>query len=146
MPKSIFLETTEIPVSRSMGEITGMLAEAGAISVNTQFTLGRPSGLQFVLPTSQGQILYSLPVRVGALLSRLKGQLGPRSRKSDSDLEPQAERIAWRQLNAWVKAQLALIDLGMVEPGEVFMPYQLGAGGWTMWQEFQQRQLGPGKG
>jgi len=39
--------------------------------------------------------------------------------------ESQARRVAWRQILRWVQAQIALIETGMVELKEVFLPYIL---------------------
>jgi hypothetical protein len=47
-----------------------------------------------------------------------------RIKKSDS-IENKARRVAWRQVLAWVKAQFALIECGMVDRVEVFLPYAI---------------------
>jgi hypothetical protein len=39
---------------------------------------------------------------------------------------------------AWVKLQMALIELGMVEYAQVFLPYLKGEGGLTMWDAAKQ--------
>ncbi len=57
----------------------------------------------------------------------------------------QAERTAWRQVLRWVEAQMAMIDAGMTQTQEVFMPYAVipGTDNKTMFQawESQQKQL-----
>lgn len=37
----------------------------------------------------------------------------------------QAHRTAWRIVKEWVVAQMALIETGMVDMEEVFLPYML---------------------
>lgn len=39
--------------------------------------------------------------------------------------EKQVRMTAWRQIFGWIKAQLALIETGMVSFVEVFLPYML---------------------
>ena len=53
----------------------------------------------------------------------------------------QAERIAWRQMFWWLKAQLALVDMGMVESAEVLMPYMLAPDGRTFFDTYKPRML-----
>lgn len=143
--KALFLEHTVIPATRSIAEITAMLAEAGATAVNQQYAAGRVVGLAFAIQAKDGVRVFQMPVRTMAVQARLQDELGPRSRKTEQEIAKQAERIAWRQLAVWAKAQLAIIELGMVETEEVFLPYLLGDGGRTMWEDFSQiRQIGPG--
>lgn len=37
----------------------------------------------------------------------------------------QARRVAWRILKDWIEAQIALLESGMVEMEEIFLPYML---------------------
>lgn len=50
-----------------------------------------------------------------------------------ADFKP-AERVVWRQLLRWIQSQLAMIDTGMVEATEVFMPYIQVEPGLTLWE------------
>jgi len=145
-PKTIFLETTVIPAVRSIGEITGMLAEAGATSINQQFDNRRITGLSFSIQTAHGPAYFQIPARTAAVQKKLREQLGPRTRKTDAELAVTAERIAWRQLAVWCKAQLAIIDLGMVQTEEVFLPYLIGAAGRTVWEDFSRQKALPAPG
>lgn len=54
----------------------------------------------------------------------------------------QAERTAWRQVLRWVEAQMALIDAGMTQTHEVFMPYAVipGTKDQTMFQAWESQQ------
>ena len=84
---------------------------------------GTITALRFVLPIGKGgSALFSLPVRKDALVQELRGD------------KAQAERTAWRQLLRWVEAQLAMIDVGMVEATEVYAPYMTTADGRTLYQ------------
>src|SRR3990167_5648649 len=62
----------------------------------------------------------------------------------------QAERGAWRNVMAWVKAQLALVEIGMVSVTEVFLPFMLVGSQETLYNRMLQeglhgvKALGPG--
>lgn len=49
----------------------------------------------------------------------------------------QAEKVAWRILKDWVEVQMALIDIGMVQFEEVFMPYIEVDNGQTIYQRLE---------
>lgn len=130
---TIFKETTKVPVARSLGEIVAFLRKAGAMSVTQTFDeSGGVISLRFSLPLAGQMVWFSLPCRANAVYAMLKKGQG-RSRTSDADLKAQADRIAWRHLHAWTQAQLALIETGLVETEEVFMPYR--------WDEKHQTTL-----
>lgn len=147
--KTLYMETTEIGAGKTAREITEKLAAAGATQINSTFDNGHIVGLTFVLPTKLGPIAYDLPVRVDPIFQQLQSRRDSWRRKDcavkDRD---QAERVAWRQLLRWVEAQLAMIDTGMVETSEVFMPYAVTPGGRTFYQLFADqgmKLLGAGK-
>jgi hypothetical protein len=57
-------------------------------------------------------------------------------------LQATAERVAWRQLLMWVKVQMALIQLEMVEFAQVFLPYvQASERGETVWDAFKGQRF-----
>ena len=59
----------------------------------------------------------------------------------------QAEKIAWRILKDWVKAQIALIESGQAELAQIFMPYAKDVNGQTLfhhWMESKQKALPSG--
>jgi hypothetical protein len=54
----------------------------------------------------------------------------------------QAERVAWRQLLRWVQAQNAMIETGMVQAVEVYLPYMvIHASGQTLFQRMNDSQF-----
>ena len=136
--KPLFTESTDVPVGKSINEIMGMLVHAGATAINQDLAAGRVVGLSFVIPMPAGKIPYKLPVRTEPVFQKLNGRRDvwgkfSRNRMATKDRE-QAERIAWRQLFWWLKSQLALIDLGMVQAAEVLMPYMLAGDGRTFFE------------
>ena len=50
----------------------------------------------------------------------------------------QAERTAWRNVRDWVLAQMAIIEAGMVDIQEVFLPYMTNSQGQTLYQLYAQ--------
>jgi hypothetical protein len=147
---SLFTESTDVPVSKSIGEILALLVRAGATSINQELEGGKVTGLSFVIPMGAGRIPYKLPVRVDPVFAKLNGRrdvwgkFGQRGMAA-KDRE-QAERVAWRQLYWWLKSQLALIDLGMVQAGEVLMPYMLDREGRTFYEVHGPKLLEAPKG
>jgi hypothetical protein len=133
---SLYLETTQIPAERTAGEISLLLVKSGASQISTEYDASHKiRALRFILGVQGRPTVFSLPVRCEPIFNRLQKQrarLSNRTAKTGED-RAQAERIAWRQLFRWVQAQLALIETGMVEAGEVFMPY-IESGGITLYQ------------
>lgn len=140
--RTLFRETTDVPVTRSVAGIIDMLVQSGARSINQEYAAdGKITGVRFTLPVKDGLAAFALPARVQAVEALLRRRKQNSSWMSDTDkrrLREKAERVAWRQLFAWVEAQLAMIHAEMVEPAEVFLPYALHAGsGLTFFEMFK---------
>jgi len=148
--KPLFAESTDVPVSKSMAEITTLLIQSGAVAISQELDHGHVIGLSFVIPYGAGRIPFRLPVRVDPVFQKLNGRRdawGAYSRaKKAKDDRDQAERIAWRQLYWWLKSQFALIELGMVESAEVFLPYMLANDGRTFFDTYRPRMIEGPKG
>jgi hypothetical protein len=70
--------------------------------------------------------------------------LGPRQRdnwKQDGRLDERAYRICWAQLAAWLKAQMALVDLDMVKMEEIFLAHVQIAPGKTVFDAIAERNF-----
>ncbi len=122
---SLYMETTAIAAERSASEITILLVNATASQISTDYGPDRKiRGLRFILSVQGSPVVFSLPARTEPVFRYLQKRRSPatRARKEKQDRK-QAERVAWRQLLRWVQAQLALIETGMVEAAEVFLPY-----------------------
>ncbi len=141
--KTVFRGTTEVEASRSVAQIIQRLVEAGARTVHQEYSeKGVVTALAFSLAIDGVNVPFALPARVEPVFKLLKQQ---RKHWVNSAMEQkireQAERVAWRQILAWVEAQFALIQTGMVQPSEVFMPYVRGADGRTLYEYFRANQL-----
>ncbi len=132
---TLYMETTTVGAERTASEVQRILMNAGANRILYDYTDKKISGLSFILPIHGVEIPFTLPVRVQSiyLLLQKKRPTTTRHKKQEQDLEA-AYRIAWRQLLRWIQAQFAMIDTGMVEAGEILMPYIQVKGGKTMWE------------
>src|SRR4051812_7041453 len=124
--KTLFMETTEISAEKTAAEITSLLVQSGARRLMMECGDNREiTGLRFELDVKGNPWICVLPARVEPIFKILNGRRRSswdRTQKRDQD-QTQSKRVAWRQLLRWVQAQLAMIDAGMVEAGEVFLPY-----------------------
>jgi hypothetical protein len=123
------MESTEIPASKTCGEIERSLVDAGARGISKDYSsAGEIVALTFSIPTESGVIAFALPVRTGAvekiLLERRASSTvkSPRIRKS---IRARAEMIAWRHVLRWVQAQAAMIETGQASAVEIFLPFAL---------------------
>lgn len=140
---SLFMETTKIPPARTAAEIIEMLAESGARQITQDYDDKKKLvGVFFTLEVLPGVVrAYKLPVRTDPVFKVINGRHKhpiKRSKNAVKDSQ-QAERVAWRQLYRWAQAQLALIQVGMVEAAEIFLPYMYQhETGQTMFQKFME--------
>lgn len=136
--------TTTVPTARTVGQITDMLARAGARQILTEYgPSGTPTGVAFAIDTPTGLRNYHLPVDVAAIAAVMKAdrKIPPRYRTPD-----QAERVGWRITKDWLEAQLAIIATQMVTFDQVMLPYMAAGGGRTVYQLYLDEQLAIGPG
>lgn len=142
MKKPIFMENTEISAERSAGEISACLVRAGATSISTKFDAGKLVGLNWTMRVGPADLQFAMPARVEPVYQiLLKRRAGFTDNATKLRIRAQAERVAWRQLLRWVQAQLAMIDVGMAQSAEVFMPYIQQHDGRTFFEYFESKQL-----
>jgi hypothetical protein len=148
--KSLFMESTEISASKTAAEISACLIQAGARQIATDYDGGEVVGLRWTMRLHGHDTLFVMPTRIEPVYQIL---LKRRTTYVDSNekirLREKAPRVGWRQLLRWVQAQCALIDVGMVAAGEVFLPYAEVVPGKTMFEALeaghQALGLPPGK-
>ena len=147
--------TTEVPVRQTVAQIIGLLAKKGAQSITQDFLDdGRCKAVRFILKVGGLPTCFALPANVdgvAGVLLKEKPYKWSYSRISRDEYtrrqRDQAERISWRILKDWIEAQMALIESGQAEAGQVFMPYAQQRDGRTMyefWLESNQKRLGAG--
>lgn len=148
--------TTSIPAEKTIGEITSLLVRKGARSISSDFRAdGNVEAVSFVMPVGGLPVRFKLPSNsdgVARVLLKEK-PYNPtyhgygKKDEYEAKFRAQAERVSWRILKDWVEAQIALIESGQAEMGQVFMPYAISNEGRTMYELFienNQKQLGTG--
>ena len=122
---SLFMESTDIPAQRTIAEIHSTLVMSGlATAIRSSYAGREVAGLSFSIQPAQGPpITFELPVRTEAVYETLYKRRAKVDEAAKQAIRRQAERVAWRQLLRWIQAQLAMVEAGMAQPHEVFMPY-----------------------
>lgn len=140
---TLYLETTEVPAGRSAAEIVAELVKAGATSINTDYEDGVITGLRWIMTIpGRGNTLFAMPARVAPVYQLLYARRkGLTSAQDEARIRETARRVAWRQLLRWVQAQMAMIQCGMAEAGEVFFPYLQTPAGSSLYEVFRDQGL-----
>lgn len=119
--------TTKVAPDRSAAEIQKKLQRAGAKAVLMQYDDdGTLEAISFQVKTAHGIVAFTLPANVDGVHAALTHDPNVPERYCSRE---QAARVTWRILKDWIEAQLAIIEAGLVELPQVFLPYaQYGEG------------------
>ena len=98
---------------------------------------GKVMALAFSIESPMGRRAFSLPANV-------EGVRAVMAKQGVKDVNGQAERTAWRNVRDWVLAQMAIIEAGMAQMDEVFLPYLTNGNGQTLYQLYQGGALALG--
>jgi hypothetical protein len=131
----IFMAITKIPAEKTAGEINVLLSRSGLVKyIQSEYDCGDIVGVSFIIMTGEIRIPFRLSVKWEPVLAAMK-----KDKHTPRTLHTivQAKRVAWRQILRWVQAQMALIDLGMVDIKEVFMPYIMVSKEETFYEKLQ---------
>jgi hypothetical protein len=126
--------TSAVDAFKSVGEIQGALAKAGASKMIIDYNAGVPTGLTFAMLSNRKFVGFLLPANIEGVSAVFAQQ------KVRADQE-QVIRTAWRNVRDWVLAQLALVEAGNAEFKQVFLPYLTDGRGNTMYSLYQSGQL-----
>ncbi len=87
---------------------------------------------------NQNPVNFRLPSNWGGIKKLLdKNKKIPKNLKT----EEQAIRISWRILKDWIEAQMAIIQCGLAELPEVFLPYAMTNNGTTLFQAIKSNNM-----
>jgi hypothetical protein len=127
--------TTQIAAEKTVAEIQGILARAGASAILSEYDAeGILCALSFSLGTPAGPIYFKLPANFAGVMRAIeKDKRIPQRLKT----KEQASRVAWRILKDWIEAQVAIVQAQCAEMAEVFLPYAQGAGGRTLYEQIK---------
>lgn len=132
--------TSEVDAFKSLGEIQGALAKHGARQIMVEYDeQGLPAGITFTIETSQGRRGFLLPANIDGVMVAFREQ-GVRADRQ------QAMRTGWRNIRDWILAQMAIVEAGMVDVDEVFLPYLTDGRGNTVYSLYAGGQLALGGG
>lgn len=131
MAGTLYMETTGIEVIKTCSEIEAFLLKRGVTEVWKKFNSGEVESVEFVMPIDGNELCFRLPFKWEAI-QEMASKGKTRYRKTAE--EPQARKVAARLVLRWVQAQFALIDTGMLEMQEVFMPYFTSGDGTTFYE------------
>lgn len=140
--------TTSIDPHKTVAEIQKLLAAKGARNIWLEYNEhGDPAAVAFQIEVNGQALGYRLPCRADRVFDVLGNQWKAGKVERRYTTMQHANRVAWRIIKDWIEAQLAIVEAGMVDMAEVFMPYQLMASGQTMYEVMQHKLLtGPVEG
>ncbi len=128
--------TTSIAASRSVAEISTLLAKGRCAAIMTEFDdFGNPKAISFRVSTADGLMSFRLPANAAKVLECLKKD--PKVPARDRTLQ-HAQNVSWRILKDWLAAQMSLIESSMVTLPQVFLPYVQNAQGETLYEALQK--------
>ena len=145
MPRKIPYVDTAVSIEKTVAEIETILLVHNASHIMKEFESGRIKSVAF----KHDNVPFQLPTNVEPVYQYLLDirQQSPRyslrypDQQAKARLYDQAARCAWRNVMFWIKAQLALVEIGMVTVSEVFLPYMLMDGQQTLYDRMLERGL-----
>lgn len=123
--------TTSVPVFRTLAEIQKMLVDHGAKAVLMDYVDKLPSSVTFRIDREGQQIAFRLP---GDWRSTLRVMHADRVVPRGRCTPEHAQRVAWRTVRDWLRAQLALIETGAASMEQVMLPYAVTTTGETLYE------------
>ncbi len=119
--KTLYMETTKKSPEQTIAEIQMMLRPYKVRDIFMQYDeTGEVEGFSFTLQIKEKRIPFKLPIRHEPLW-----QMARKKETKHIRTERQARMVAWRQIYRWLEAQLALVEIDMVEIEEIFLPYMM---------------------
>ena len=137
---------SDISIEKLFAELQKTLAQHGAKQISYDYEDdGRVHAAQFVIKTQNNRFIpVRLPARVEkaqAVLQRQweAGIISHKVGKEKALGYEQAYRVAWRNILEWVQAQMALLEIEMVQLEEIFLPYMITRTGETFFEAAQKK-------
>lgn len=133
--------TSDKPIDRIFAELQQTLGTHGAKHISFEYgDDGRVHGLTFTIKVTNRLLPVKLPARVEQAQAVLTKQweTGLINHKSGSKDRmtgyEHAYRVAWRNILDWVQAQMALLEIGMAQMEEIFLPFMVIRSGETVFE------------
>lgn len=132
--------TSMVGVYTSLGKIQGALASHGARQIMVDYDgAGQPVGVTFAIEKPVGRRGFALPANIDGVMAVFQRQKVKANRE-------QAAKTGWANLRDWVLAQMAIVEAGMAQMDEVFLPYLTDGRGNTVFSLYQCGRLALGAG
>ncbi len=132
--------STTVDHQKTAEEIRKLLRGRVRRTIFDEDSVSNITAIQFIINTDHGTFPFRLPVNVEACYAVLRDQREREEIGGFITME-KARRVAWRILKDWIRAQLGLIDTGMVATEEVFLPYLMLDDKRTMFDALKEGKL-----
>lgn len=132
--------TTTVDSFKTVSEIEHILMIHNAKSITKNYDGKSIKGLSFVIDTGRQEVTVQLPAKIAECLKVLEAEKA-KGTKNIKATKEQAEKVAWRILKDWIEAQMALLDIQMVQLKEIFLPYILTENGQTIYERLENQQF-----
>jgi len=129
--------TTKVPVARSVQWIQEVLSANGAKAIMMDYEAGEPCAVTFRIDQGDQRLGFRLPCDWKKTLTVLNRSKIPNSLKRND----QAKRVAWRCVHDWIRAQLALVEIGAASLDQVMLPYAITNNGMTLYERIGEAGL-----
>lgn len=133
--------TTSIDAFKTVSEIEYILMKHNAKSIMKNYDGQTITGLSFLIDTGLQQIPVRLPVKIDECLEVLKREKKDSPKSNIKATREQAEKVSWRILKNWIEAQMALLDIEMVNFEEIFLPYIQMNDGQTIYEKLEEKKF-----
>lgn len=138
--------TTTVPAQRSIAEIGEMLVERKATHISFAYANGLPIAVRFALDVRGRTMEFVLPCDEEGVHRVLQAD----RRRGTVSLE-HSRNVAWRCVRDWLRAQVALVQIGAAKLEQIMLPYAVMHDGSTVWQrmiatDYGRKALPPGEG
>lgn len=134
--------TTEVPATKTAGEIQGVLAVAGASRISLIYVAPSrdPVGIEFEMEIEGVVQQIKLPLAIQTVQAKLHQQYQSgayRGLAQRHTTYEHATRVAWRILKHWLESVFTIAESGLVTREEVFIPYVVTMNGSTILENFR---------
>lgn len=133
--------TTTVDSFKTASEIEYILVKHNARSIMKTYDGDRITGLSFLIDIGEQQLPVKLPVKINECYEVLVREKKNSPKSNIKATKEQAERVAWRILKDWIEAQMALLDIQMVQFQEIFLPYIETKTGETIYEKLEGKKF-----
>ncbi len=124
--------TTKVPASQTVGEIQQLLASIGCREIMLYYDQDKhPVKVRFSYPVAKQELFFALSANWEGVLKVMRQEVSEKRYLT----EVHARNVAWRILKDWIEAQMAIVQAGLVQMEQLFLPYAVTRSGNTLYEE-----------